>query len=329
MKTSKTNISILPYNTFHLDVKAREVIEYTTIEDLQSILLEHKGQPMLAVGEGSNLLFTKDFDGILLVSRMAKAKATKETQTEVWIEAESGLKLDSLIEQLVAMELTGMENLSYIPGTVGASAVQNVGAYGREAKDVIEEVHTLSVADAQPRVFTHAECRFGYRDSIFKNELKGQYIVTSVVYKLQKNGPLYLDYGNLRSAMEGQPMTAEAVREAVIRIRKQKLPEVSELGSAGSFFKNPIIPEAQFLALQQQYPTIPHYSYKIPAAWLIEQCGWKGKTMGGAQCYPQQPLVLVNTGNATAQDIINLAQAIIDSVQQRFGITLHPEVNYI
>lgn len=329
MKTSKTNISILPYNTFHLDVKAREVIEYTTIEDLQSILLEHKGQPMLAVGEGSNLLFTKDFDGILLVSRMAKAKATKETQTEVWIEAESGLKLDSLIEQLVAMELTGMENLSYIPGTVGASAVQNVGAYGREAKDVIEEVHTLSVADAQPRVFTNAECRFGYRDSIFKNELKGQYIVTSVVYKLQKNGPLYLDYGNLRSAMEGQPMTAEAVREAVIRIRKQKLPEVSELGSAGSFFKNPIIPEAQFLALQQQYPTIPHYSYKIPAAWLIEQCGWKGKTMGGAQCYPQQPLVLVNTGNATAQDIINLAQAIIDSVQQRFGITLHPEVNYI
>lgn len=284
---------------------------------------------MLAVGEGSNLLFTKDFDGILLVSRMAKAKATKETQTEVWIEAESGLKLDSLIEQLVAMELTGMENLSYIPGTVGASAVQNVGAYGREAKDVIEEVHTLSVADAQPRVFTNAECRFGYRDSIFKNELKGQYIVTSVVYKLQKNGPLYLDYGNLRSAMEGQPMTAEAVREAVIRIRKQKLPEVSELGSAGSFFKNPIIPEAQFLALQQQYPTIPHYSYKIPAAWLIEQCGWKGKTMGGAQCYPQQPLVLVNTGNATAQDIINLAQAIIDSVQQRFGITLHPEVNYI
>ncbi len=329
MKTSKTNISILPYNTFHLDVKAREVIEYTTIEDLQSILLEHKGQPMLAVGEGSNLLFTKDFDGILLVSRMAKAKATKETQTEVWIEAESGLKLDSLIEQLVAMELTGMENLSYIPGTVGASAVQNVGAYGREAKDVIEEVHTLSVADAQPRVFTNAECRFGYRDSIFKNELKGQYIVTSVVYKLQKNGPLYLDYGNLRSAMEGQPMTAEAVREAVIRIRKQKLPEVSELGSAGSFFKNPIIPESQFLALQQQYPTIPHYSYKIPAAWLIEQCGWKGKTMGGAQCYPQQPLVLVNTGNATAQDIINLAQAIIDSVQQRFGITLHPEVNYI
>lgn len=336
-------------------MKAKEVIEYTTIEDLREVLLSHQGQPMLAVGEGSNLLFTQDYEGTLLVSRMARAKATKETETEVWIEAQSGLKLDSLIEQLVAMELTGMENLSYIPGTVGASAVQNVGAYGREAKDVIEEVHTLSVSDAQPRVFTNEECRFGYRDSIFKNELKGQYIVTSVVYKLQKNGPLYLDYGNLRTALEGQELTAEAVREAVIRIRKQKLPEVSELGSAGSFFKNPVIPEEQFLQLQHQYPSIPHYvvnsptgvagptasavcqrsglpgeaGHKIPAAWLIEQCGWKGKRMGGAQCYEQQPLVLVNTGTATAQDIIALAQAIIDSVQQRFGITLHPEVNYI
>ncbi len=343
MKTLKTNISVLPYNTFHLDVRAREVIEYDSLEDLREILLSHQGQRILAVGEGSNLLFTKDFEGTLLVSRMTKARALKETATEVWIEAQSGLKLDSLIEQLVAMELTGIENLSYIPGTVGASAVQNVGAYGREAKDVIEEVHTLSVATAEPRVFTNAECKFGYRDSVFKNELKDQYIVTSVVYKLQKNGPLYLDYGNLRAALEGVEPTAAAVREAVIRIRKQKLPEVTELGSAGSFFKNPVIDNAHFEALQQQYPTIPHYivnpsgaagpsaegGHKIPAAWLIEQCGWKGKCIGGAQCYEKQPLVLVNTGTATAQDIIALAQAIIDSVQQRFGITIHPEVNYI
>lgn len=336
MKTLKTNISVLPYNTFHLDGKAREVIEYDSIDDLREVLLSHQGQRMLAVGEGSNLLFTKDFEGTLLVSRMTKARALKETATEVWIEAQGGLKLDSLIEQLVAMDLTGMENLSYIPGTIGASAVQNVGAYGREAKDVIEEVHTLSVATAEPRVFTNAECRFGYRDSVFKNELKDQYIVTSVVYKLQKSGPLYLDYGNLRAALEGVEPTAATVREAVIRIRKQKLPEVTELGSAGSFFKNPVIDNAQFEALQQQYPTIPHFlissihhSYKIPAAWLIEQCGWKGKCIGGAQCYEKQPLVLVNTGTATAQDIIALAQAIVDSVQERFGITIHPEVNYI
>lgn len=324
------------------------MIEYDSIDDLREVLLSHQGQRMLAVGEGSNLLFTKDFDGTLLVSRMAKARALKETATEVWIEAQSGLRLDSLIEQLVAMDLTGMENLSYIPGTVGASAVQNVGAYGREAKDVIEEVHTLSVDTAEERVFTNAECQFGYRDSVFKNELKDQYIVTSVVYKLQKSGTLYLDYGNLRAALDGVEPTAEAVREAVIRIRKQKLPEVAELGSAGSFFKNPVIPESQFLALQQQYPSIPHYivsptaqrsfsasgpsaegAHKIPAAWLIEQCGWKGKCIGGAQCYEKQPLVLVNTGTATAQDIVALAQAIVDSVQQRFGIPLHPEVNYI
>ena len=313
------------------------MIEYDSIDDLREVLLSHQGQRLLPVGEGSNLLFTKDFDGTLLVSRMAKARALKETATEVWIEAQSGLKLDSLIEQLVMMDLTGMENLSFIPGTVGASAVQNVGAYGREAKDVIEEVHTLSVDTAEERVFTNAECQFGYRDSVFKNELKGQYVVTSVVYKLQKSGPLYLDYGNLRAALEGVEPTAEAVREAVIRIRKQKLPEVSELGSAGSFFKNPVIDNAQFEALQQQYPSIPHYivsptaegGHKIPAAWLIEQCGWKGKCIGGAQCYEKQPLVLVNTGTATAQDIVALAQAIVDSVQQRFGIPLHPEVNYI
>lgn len=328
----------MPYNTFRMDVKAREVIEYDSIEDLRQTLLSHKGEVILPVGEGSNLLFTRDFEGTILLSRMRRARALKETQDEVWIEAESGLKLDDLIAQLVDMNLTGMENLSHIPGTVGASAVQNVGAYGVEAKDVIEQVYTLHVETAEPRTFTNEECRFGYRDSIFKNELKGQYIVTSVVYKLKKDGELKLDYGNLRSALEGiAKPTAQDVREAVIAVRKTKLPEVSELGSAGSFFKNPVIPEEQFLTLQQQYPTIPHYTirhpqstfHKIPAAWLIEQCGWKGKMVGGAQCYDKQPLVLVNRNNATPQDIIDLAQAICTSVQLKFGITISPEVNYI
>ena len=328
----------MPYNTFRMDVKAREVIEYDSIEDLRQTLLSHKGKRLLPVGEGSNLLFTRDFEGSILLSRMRRARALKETQDEVWIEAESGLKLDDLIAQLVDMNLTGMENLSHIPGTVGASAVQNVGAYGVEAKDVIEQVHTLHVETAEPRTFTNEECRFGYRDSIFKNELKGQYIVTSVVYKLHKAGELKLDYGNLRSALEGiNEPTAQDVREAVIAVRKTKLPEVTELGSAGSFFKNPVIDNALFETLQQQYPSIPHYTihhpqstfHKIPAAWLIEQCGWKGKMMGGAQCYDKQPLVLVNKNNATPQDIINLAAAICDSVRLKFGITISPEVNYI
>ena len=321
-----------------MDVKAREVIEYDSVEDLRQILLSHKGQVLLPVGEGSNLLFTKDFEGTILLSRMRRARALKETQDEVWIEAESGLKLDDLIAQLVDMNLTGMENLSYIPGTVGASAVQNVGAYGVEAKDVIEEVHTLQVETAESRTFTNEECRFGYRDSIFKNELKGQYIVTSVVYKLHKDGDLKLDYGNLRAALEGVANpTAQDVREAVIAVRKTKLPEVTELGSAGSFFKNPVIDNSLFDTLQQQYPTIPHYTihhpqstfHKIPAAWLIEQCGWKGKMVGGAQCYDKQPLVLVNKNNATPQDIIDLAAAICESVRGKFGITITPEVNYI
>ncbi len=334
----------MPYNTFRMDVKAREVIEYDSVEDLRQVLLSRKGKRLLPIGEGSNLLFTKDFEGTILLSRMRRAHALKETRDEVWIEAESGLKLDDLIAQLVDMNLTGMENLSYIPGTVGASAVQNVGAYGVEAKDVIEQVHTLHVETAEPRTFTNEECRFGYRDSIFKNELKGQYIVTSVVYKLHKAGELKLDYGNLRSALEGiHEPTAQDVREAVIAVRKTKLPEVTELGSAGSFFKNPVIGEEQFLALQQQYPTIPHYAvnsptapavlqrsgHKIPAAWLIEQCGWKGKMIGGAQCYDKQPLVLVNKNNATPQDIIDLAAAICDSVREKFGITISPEVNYV
>ncbi len=328
----------MPYNTFHMDVKAREVIEYDSIEDFRQVLLSHKNQVLLPVGEGSNLLFTHDYEGTILLSRMCRARALKETEEEVWIEAQSGLKLDDLIAQLVDMNLTGLENLSYIPGTVGASAVQNVGAYGVEAKDVIEQVHTLAIDTAQERIFTNEECHFGYRDSIFKNELCGQYIVTSVVYKLKKNGELKLNYGNLRSALEGiAHPTAQDVREAVIAIRRTKLPEVSELGSAGSFFKNPVIDSAHFETLQQQYPDIPHYTipqtpgtkHKIPAAWLIEQCGWKGKMIGGAQCYDKQPLVLVNRHNATPQDIMDLALAICESVREKFGITISPEVNYI
>ena len=323
----------MPYNTFHLDVKAKEVIEYTTVEDLREVLLSHQGQPMLAVGEGSNLLFTKDFDGVILRSRMVRARALGENGDEVFIEAENGLILDELISQLADMGLYGMENLSYIPGTVGASAVQNVGAYGVEAKDVIVEVRTIEVATGKERVFTNEECRFGYRDSIFKNELAGQYIVTHVVYRLLKRGEARLDYGNLRQAVQGKP-TAMAVREAVIQIRRQKLPEVSELGSAGSFFKNPVVTADVFARLQEHYPAIPHYSLedggeKIPAAWLIEQCGWKGKAMGGAQVYEKQPLVIVNVNHALPQDIIDLAQAISDSVNQRFGVEIRPEVNYI
>lgn len=323
------NISVLPYNTFGIDVKARIIAEYNSVEELIELLNRYKGQPILPVGEGSNLLFTKDYDGVLLISRMQRARAMKEDTQQVWIEAESGLKLDDLIAQLVDMNLTGMENLSYIPGTVGASAVQNVGAYGVEAKDVIESVETIEIATLKPKIFTNAECRFGYRDSVFKNELKGQYVVTKVVYRLHKDGPLLLD----RVKTMPIPTTAQEVRESVIAIRRNKLPEVGVIGSAGSFFKNPVIGKTQFASLREQYPDMPYYEegegIKVPAAWLIEQCGWKGKKIGGAQVFEKQPLVIINAGYATSADIIALAAAVVDSVYKQFEIMISPEVNYI
>jgi len=304
------DISLLPYNTFGIDVKARLFIEYYSLDELRQVLKEHKGERILHIGQGSNLLFTKDFDGVILHSGMARAKFLDDET----VEAQNGLRLDDLIAQLTDMNYSGMEKLSLIPGEVGASAVQNVGAYGCEAKDVIERVYTLDVETLEERVFTNAECKFGYRDSAFKHELKGKYIVTSVVYKVK-------------------PGDATKTREEIIETRNGKLPKVGEVGSAGSFFMNPFVPEEQANELLKLYPDMPHFEtpqgVKIPAAWLIEQCGLKGKTLGGAQVWSKQPLVIVNANNATAQDIIDLAAAVSASVKEKFNITINPEVNYI
>jgi UDP-N-acetylmuramate dehydrogenase len=305
-----SNISLLPYNTFGIDVKAKTFIEYYSLDELRQVLKEHKGERILHIGQGSNLLFTKDFDGVILHSGMARAKFLDDET----VEAQNGLRLDDMIAQLTDMGYSGLEKLSLIPGEVGASAVQNVGAYGVEAKDVIERVYTLDVETLKERVFTNEECRFGYRDSAFKHELKGRYIVTSVVYKVK-------------------PGDATKTRQEIIETRNGKLPKVGEVGSAGSFFMNPFVPEEQANALLKRYPDMPHFEtpqgVKIPAAWLIEQCGWKGKTHGGAQVWPKQPLVIVNANNATPQDIIELAAQVSASVKEKFGIGIRPEVNYI
>lgn len=304
------DISLLPYNTFCIDAKARLFVEYYSLDELRQVLKEHKGERVLHIGQGSNLLFTKDFDGVILHSGMARAKFLDDET----VEAQNGLRLDDMIAQLTDMGYAGLEKLSLIPGEVGASAVQNVGAYGVEAKDVIERVYTIDVETLEERVFSNAECKFGYRDSAFKHELKGKYIVTSVVYKVK-------------------PGDATKTREEIIETRNGKLPKVGEIGSAGSFFMNPFVPEAQAKELLKQYPDMPHFEtpqgVKIPAAWLIEQCGWKGKMLGGAQVWPKQPLVIVNANNATAQDVMELAKQIFDSVQERFNIRINPEVNYI
>ena len=312
------NISLLPYNTFGIDAKAKLFIEYYSLDELRQVLKEHKGEQILHIGQGSNLLFTSDFNGVILHSGMARAKFLDDET----VEAQNGLRLDDMIAQLTDMGYSGLEKLSLIPGEVGASAVQNVGAYGVEAKDVIERVYTINVETLEERVFTNEECRFGYRDSIFKHELKGKYIVTSVVYKVK-------------------PGDATKTREEIIATRMAKLPTVGEVGSAGSFFMNPFVPEEKANELLSQYPDMPHFEtpspwgragercVKIPAAWLIEQCGWKGKTLGGAQVWPKQPLVIVNANNASAKDIMELAAAVRASVKEKFGIDIHPEVNYI
>ena len=310
------NISLLPYNAFGIDAKAKLFIEYYSLDELRQVLKEHKGEQILHIGQGSNLLFTSDFNGVILHSGMARAKFLDDET----VEAQNGLRLDDMIAQLTDMGYSGLEKLSLIPGEVGASAVQNVGAYGVEAKDVIERVSTINVETLEERVFTNEECRFGYRDSIFKHELKGKYIVTSVVYKVK-------------------PGDATKTREEIIATRMAKLPTVGEVGSAGSFFMNPFVPEEKANELLAQYPDMPNFPslqggdrgrlVKIPAAWLIEQCGWKGKTLGGAQVWPKQPLVIVNANNASAKDIMELAAAVSASVKEKFGIDIRPEVNYI
>ncbi|MBR6493066.1 MAG: UDP-N-acetylmuramate dehydrogenase [Paludibacteraceae bacterium] len=297
-------------NTFGIDAKAKIFAEYSSVEELKELLTKYRGERILHIGQGSNLLFTGDFNGVILHSGMARARFLDDET----VEAQNGLRLDDLIAQLTDMQYCGMEKLSLIPGEVGASAVQNVGAYGVEAKDVIVRVHTLDIETLEEKVFSNAECKFGYRDSAFKHELKGKYIVTSVVYHVTKGD-------------------AMKTREEIIQTRLAKLPEVGKVGSAGSFFMNPFVPEEQAKALLAQYPDMPHFEtpqgVKIPAAWLIEQCGWKGKKLGGAQVWPKQALVIVNANHATAQDIIDLAAQISKGVKDKFNITINPEVNYI
>lgn len=328
------NHSLKAHHTFGLDVRARYWAQYAGVDELVELLHRFADQPKCFIGEGSNLLFTGDFDGIVLHSAMCRAAALNETDTEVLIEAQSGLKMDELIEQLAAMQLYGLENLSYIPGQVGAAAVQNIGAYGVEVKDCIDSVKTLDLSTFETRIFNCEECQYGYRDSFFKRDGKGRYVITAVRFRVSKTPILHLDYGNLHSCLAGiDNPSPEQVRQAVIAIRKQKLPEVDEYGSAGSFFKNPVIAAPLYDTLHAQYPDMPSFvttnGYKIPAAWLIEQCGWKDKQSGRATVWQQQPLVIVNNGNATAEDILQLAQQITDSVNERFHIQLEREVEYI
>ena len=335
--TIKHNYPLQEHNTFGLDVKAKQFINYNTIDELVEVLadLKDKKERILHIGSGSNLLFTRDFEGTVLHSGIKFIEYVSRDSQQVVVRMGAGVKWDDFCAAMASSNYYGCENLSYIPGEVGASAIQNIGAYGVEVDSIIQQVETIEVSTGKQRVFTTVECEYGYRDSIFKRRLQGQYIVTAVVYRLSAVPIVHLDYGQLQQLRSRQGIpTAQEVRDAVIAIRKSKLPEPDELGSAGSFFKNPVVPIDVFRRLAASCADVPHYvindeQVKIPAAWLIDQCGWKGKSHGGAAVYEKQPLILVNRDHATPADIMELAALIEQSVLEKFNIHLSPEVNYI
>ena len=331
-------------NTFGMKVKARCFMEYDSVADLVDIEFEELARPVLHIGGGSNLLFTDDFKGTVLHSKINFIEILEEG-SDVLVSVGSGVVFDDFCAWAAKEGLWGVENLSYIPGEVGASAVQNIGAYGVEVKDVIRKVYCYDTVEEEFVSFGVEECEYGYRDSIFKDpEVKLRYIVTHVVFALSRTPQPRLDYGHLKAAVEsaGPELTPMSIRKVIIKIRKEKLPEPSVMGSAGSFFKNPVISAEHFARIEAAAKAelgadykVPHYdlpdgTVKVPAAWMIEQCGWKGRRSGGAAVYDKQPLVIVNyTGDAYPEEIIGLERRIIDSVKHKFGVELHPEVDHI
>ncbi len=333
--------SLLKYNTFGIDQSCRKVYEPTTVEELTNILPTLRKEPLLVVGGGSNLLLTKDFNGNVLHPLMKgiEIEELSSDSTKILMRCGAGEVWDEVIAYAVSHGYYGMENMSYIPGNVGASAIQNVGAYGVEAKDVIYRIEAIDISTGENMKFSCADCGYDYRYSKFKDVWKGKYIVTHVTYCLSRIFQPVLDYGNIKKILtedKGKKLndiTAMDVRDAVIEIRKAKLPDPKEEGNAGSFFMNPIIDREKYEQLVTAYPNIPYYvvgdRFKIPAGWMIEQCGWKGKTLGKAGVHPKQALVLVNKGGAKGEDIVALSDAIRHDVKEKFGIDIKPEVNII
>lgn len=336
----KENYSLFHNNTFGIDAKCSYFIEYGTIEELKGALAfaKEKGLKMLHIGGGSNLLFTQDFNGVVLHAISKGIKIIEDTEHEVYVQADAGVVWDDFVDWTISHELYGLENLSLIPGEVGASAVQNIGAYGIEACQYIAQVNTLEIATRKTKIFDVKECDYGYRHSIFKSTLSGQYIITSVVYKLSKKFIPHLEYGALKSLLtqhklSEQEVSARQLRDLIINVRNEKLPNPKEIGSAGSFFMNPVVTQETYERLAESYPNIPHYpvpgGIKLSAGWMIDQAGWKGKRIGSAGVYEKQALVLVNHGGAYGAEIVALAKKIQEDIYQQFGVKIYPEAIYI
>ena len=327
--------SLLPYNTFGIDVSASRFLEYASVAELKEYIAQGAvTTPFLHIGGGSNLLFTKDYDGLILHSRIGGIEVTAEDSQTVSLRVGAGVVWDDFVACCVEHGWYGAENLSLIPGEVGARAVQNIGAYGVEVKDLITAVETVNV-QGYGRVYSVEECEYAYRSSIFKRPENKSVFVTYVHFRLSKEERYTLDYGTIRQELARYPApTLPIVRKVIIEIRESKLPDPKVMGNAGSFFMNPIVAKEKLEALQRDYPLIPYYELpdgrvKIPAGWMIDQCGWKGKSLGPAAVHDKQALVLVNRGGAKGSDIVALSDAVRASVRDKFGIDIHPEVNVI
>lgn len=334
------NISLLPYNSFRIQANARYFATFQNMEELELLLTDPRtasSNQLFILGGGSNILLTKDIDGIVLKNELTGIELIYEDDAHYYVRAQAGTNWHSFVTWCVNNNYAGLENLSLIPGNVGASPMQNIGAYGVEVKDLITEVSAYHIKEKRIQHFTNRDCAFGYRESIFKRALKGQYIILSVTFRLNKQVKLNTSYGAIEQELIAAGVQQPSIKDvaaAVIRIRQSKLPDPAVIGNAGSFFKNPVIESSLHERLKEQYPQMPSYpagsdTMKIAAGWLIEQCGWKGYRKLDAGCHSKQALVLVNYGSASGKELLDLSEAIITSVAERFGITLEREVNIL
>jgi UDP-N-acetylmuramate dehydrogenase len=331
------NVSVGKYNTFGIDQKADYLAEIKSREELQELLLDNKFRPLpkLILGGGSNILFSKDYNGLVVINKILGVKKVEENQDFVWLKVGSGVVWQDLVEYCVTKNYGGIENLSLIPGTVGASPVQNIGAYGVEAKETIQK-EIVWIETGKVEILTNEQCKFAYRDSIFKHELKNLVVIISVTFKLKKNPDSFnLEYGDIQKTLAEMQITTpsvESISKAVIHIRQSKLPDPTITPNAGSFFKNPEIDAQKFMELQKLYPNIKGFSlsngkFKVPAGWLIESCGLKGFRNGNVGIHPKQALVIVNYGGGNGKEILDLAKKVQLEVEKKFGILLEMEVN--
>lgn len=331
------NVDLKPYNTFGISAKANYFAAFDSINSLDDLIKNNQNKPITILGGGSNVLFTKDYEGLILRNEIIGISVEKETEDFVYIKTGAGENWHEFVLYCIDNDWGGIENLSLIPGSVGASPMQNIGAYGIEIKDVFHSLEAYEVETGKTRSFSHQECEFGYRESAFKKSLKGKYIITSVTYKLTKKHQINTNYGAIEEQLKQMAISVPTIKDisnAVIAIRQSKLPNPKEIGNAGSFFKNPVVDISILKKIQEKYENVPHYymsdtSAKLPAGWLIDQAGWKGKRFGNYGVHVKQALVLVNYDNATGTEIYDLSQKILNDIQNKFGILLEREVNII